>query len=264
MHTKRVFSKFGIPKEVISDNGPQYISREYSKFAREWDFKHDSSSPEYPQSNGFIERTIQTVKKTLKKAFHSGDDPYLALLALRTTPFPNGQPAPATILMNRQLRTTLPAVNNKIRQKGATNATKVPQKSSNKPQNRTLQPLEAGDFVRFRRKNAWDRKGVIVEKCKQPRSYKIATDKGTTVRRNRKHLLHTKEDLKPMEHFMELSDSEPDDPQHLPPQAVAPEASPADQRVQLEQRNLNLQHPRVTRSGRAVQRPRHLEDFTDL
>ena len=103
MHTKRIFSKFGIPKEVISDNGPQYISREYSTFAHEWDFKHDSSSPEYPQSNGFIERTIQTVKKTLKKAFHSGEDPYLALLALRTTPFANGQPAPATLLMNRQL-----------------------------------------------------------------------------------------------------------------------------------------------------------------
>ena len=26
MHTKRIFSKFGIPKEVMSDNGPQYIS----------------------------------------------------------------------------------------------------------------------------------------------------------------------------------------------------------------------------------------------
>ena len=76
-------------KRSFSDNGPQYISRKYSKFAREWDFVHDSSSPEYPQSNGFIERTIQTVKKTLKKAFHRGKDPYLALLALCTTPFPD-------------------------------------------------------------------------------------------------------------------------------------------------------------------------------
>ena len=77
MLTKRILSKFGIPKEVFSDNDPQYISHQYSKFAREWDFVHDSSSPEYPQSNGFIERTIQTVEKTLKKAFHSGEDPYV-------------------------------------------------------------------------------------------------------------------------------------------------------------------------------------------
>ena len=97
----------------------------------------------------------------------------------------------------------------------------------------------------------------------QPLSYKVATEKGTTVRRNRRHLLHTQEDLDPTEHFMELSDSETADPQHLLPQAVAPKAPPADQRVQLKRQNLNLQRPRVTRSGRAVQRPRHLEAITD-
>ncbi len=69
MHTKRIFSKFGIPKLVFSDNGPQYTSSDYKKFAREWDFQHDTSSPEYPQSNGFIERTIQTLKKHSRKHF---------------------------------------------------------------------------------------------------------------------------------------------------------------------------------------------------
>ena len=33
-----------------------------------------------------VEQTIQTAKKTLRKAKLSNDDPYLANLALRTTP----------------------------------------------------------------------------------------------------------------------------------------------------------------------------------
>ena len=43
----------------------------------------------YPESNGLVERTIQTVKHTLKKAFKDEEDPYLALLALRAAPRPN-------------------------------------------------------------------------------------------------------------------------------------------------------------------------------
>eukprot|EP00112_Aurelia_sp_Birch-Aquarium-sp1_P025749 Seg874.5 transcript_id=Seg874.5/GoldUCD/mRNA.D3Y31 product="putative protein K02A2.6" protein_id=Seg874.5/GoldUCD/D3Y31 len=121
--------------------------------------------------------------------------------------------------------------------------------ATNKPQHCTLKPLETGDCVRFHGKNAWDRKGVIVEKCPQPRSYKVSTDKGTTVRRNRKHLLHTKESLEPIEHIIELSDSETDDPQQLQPPAAAPEAPPTDQGVQPEQQNLNQQRPRDGRDS---------------
>ncbi len=44
------------------------------------------SSPGYPQSNGLAERTVQTVKRVLKKALCSGEDIYLALLSLCNTP----------------------------------------------------------------------------------------------------------------------------------------------------------------------------------
>jgi len=60
-HTKNVFARFGIPKSVISVNGPQFASQEYKLFSQQWHFIHNTSSPEYPQSNGFLERTIQTV-----------------------------------------------------------------------------------------------------------------------------------------------------------------------------------------------------------
>ena len=98
-HTKSIFACHGIPETVISDNGLQFISGEYDKFAKFWGFDHDFSSPEYPQSNGMVEQTIQTVKKTLRKAKLSNDDPYLAILALRTTPQQKCS-SPAQLLVN--------------------------------------------------------------------------------------------------------------------------------------------------------------------
>ena len=85
---KSSFLRFGIPEEIFSDNGPQYTSGEFCEFAKIYNFRH-TSSPEYPQRNRLAERTIQTVKNTLKKARCCSEDPYLSLLALRTTPKAN-------------------------------------------------------------------------------------------------------------------------------------------------------------------------------
>ena len=52
---KAVFSRHGIPETVVSDNGPQYSSQEFTDFARQYDFCHLTSSPLYPQSNGQAE-----------------------------------------------------------------------------------------------------------------------------------------------------------------------------------------------------------------
>ena len=47
MKLKSIFSCFGIPKVVISDNGPQFSSYQFMRFAKEWDFTHDPSSPKH-------------------------------------------------------------------------------------------------------------------------------------------------------------------------------------------------------------------------
>ena len=52
---KGIFSRFGIPEKVLSDNGPQYTSHEFDTFAKQWDFDHVTSSPRYPLSNGLAE-----------------------------------------------------------------------------------------------------------------------------------------------------------------------------------------------------------------
>ena len=42
-----------------SDGGPQFISKCFQDFSRQWGFTHQASSPYYPQSNGEIEATVK-------------------------------------------------------------------------------------------------------------------------------------------------------------------------------------------------------------
>ena len=100
---KRIFARHGIPETVISDNGPQYSSQEFSNFAISYGFSHITSSPGHPSGNGEAERAVRTVKQLLKGA----KDPYLALLSYHSSPIKNGY-SPAELLMGRKLRTTLP------------------------------------------------------------------------------------------------------------------------------------------------------------
>ena len=78
---KSLFARHGIPQQVMSDNGPQYSSFEFSKFAKAYQFVHTTSSPKFPQSNGEAERAVRTIKSLLKKA----NDPHMALLEYRST-----------------------------------------------------------------------------------------------------------------------------------------------------------------------------------
>ena len=79
----------------MSDNGGHYSSFAFRKFAEAWGFDHVTSSPHYPQSNGFIERQIQTVKATMKKVAMTKSDLQMALLVLRATPVDSHLPSPA-------------------------------------------------------------------------------------------------------------------------------------------------------------------------
>lgn len=47
---------------IITDNGPQFIARDFKHFIRLCGMQHVRTSPYYPQSNGKIERWHQTIK----------------------------------------------------------------------------------------------------------------------------------------------------------------------------------------------------------
>ena len=61
------FSYFGIPNEIVTDNGPPFQSFNFSKFCNQHNIKCTKSPPYHPQSNGLAERHVQIVKRIFKK-----------------------------------------------------------------------------------------------------------------------------------------------------------------------------------------------------
>ena len=57
-HMKAIAAKHSLPGVVLSHNGPQFNSREFPQFAKQYGFKHVTSCPEYPQSNGKAEKAV--------------------------------------------------------------------------------------------------------------------------------------------------------------------------------------------------------------
>ena len=104
---KEMFSEHGIPEVLCSDSGPQYASAQFANFCISWGTTHETSSPHYPQSNGFSKACVKSIKHALQRAKYSGADPHLALLALWATPIDTKLPSPAELLYQCQLRTTI-------------------------------------------------------------------------------------------------------------------------------------------------------------
>ena len=60
---QRAREKFpGVTPRIISDNGPQFVAKEFKQYVRLCGMTHVRTSPYYPQSNGKIERFHRTIK----------------------------------------------------------------------------------------------------------------------------------------------------------------------------------------------------------
>ena len=193
--TKSVFARHGIPSEVISDNDPQYSSNDFSLFAKQWEFKHTTVSPLYPQANGLVEKEVQTVKNILTKAKQDRRDPYLGLLEYRNTPI-DDVGSPAQLLMSTRLRSIIPTTDaqlqpkvldpHKVKEKLRLKQAK--QKHYFEQHAKHLPTLEKGDRIRVQMGSHW-KPGVVTEHVGTSRSYRIQTDEGREYRRNRRALM---------------------------------------------------------------------------
>ncbi|XP_014788106.1 uncharacterized protein K02A2.6 [Octopus bimaculoides] len=81
---------------------------EFKKLADEYGFNIITSSPHYPKGHGFIERQVQTVKRTQVKCRETKEDPRLALLSLQATPLRADMKSPTEMLNGRKYKTILP------------------------------------------------------------------------------------------------------------------------------------------------------------
>ena len=191
---KEQFSRHGIPDTLVSDNGSQFTSREFTEFSKEWEFKHVTSSPYHPRSNGKAESAVKIVKNTFKKAISDDKDPWLALLDYRNTPTEGVNSSPAQRLFSRRTRTLLPVTSNLLHPKVVDGVEEKLQlkrqraKAHYDKKAKVLPDLEVGEEVRVqgqRNTNTWTT-GTCVQKLSD-RSYLVNTG-GQTVRRNREVL----------------------------------------------------------------------------
>lgn len=105
-----IFSDFGTPEIILSDNGYQFDCSEFRAFCDRRNIRSATSSPTYAQSNGLVERHIQTVKQTLAtvKMFGDGRPLWESLAAIRSTPISANLPSSAVLLQGRNLLGSLP------------------------------------------------------------------------------------------------------------------------------------------------------------
>ena len=191
---KKMFSRLGIPETLRSDNGPQYIAQVFKEFSKEWNFKHVTSSPEYPKSNGFVERHIQIVKNLLTKAKQSGKDPYLAMLESRNCPVENSS-SPAQLIYGRCLRSLLPIYQEKLKIKSINDDDIQDQKFQKQSKQafyydqhaKCQKQLKEGQDVYVYQNEKW-KEAIVEKKCAEPCNYIIKTQDGKIHRRNRHRL----------------------------------------------------------------------------
>nr|XP_022912555.1 uncharacterized protein K02A2.6-like isoform X1 [Onthophagus taurus]XP_022912556.1 uncharacterized protein K02A2.6-like isoform X1 [Onthophagus taurus]XP_022912557.1 uncharacterized protein K02A2.6-like isoform X1 [Onthophagus taurus] len=236
-HFQDIMSHHGIPIEMRTDNGRQFDSYEFRKFAKRYGFKWTSSSPEYQQANGQAESAVKLIKKILK----TNDDMYKALLIYRNTPLKCGA-SPAQLLYGRSLRDPLPRIEAKlkpklpnhaiIRQKLKTEKEEQKRNYDKRHRVRENTNLEPGDRVWIINKK---RDGIIKEIADEPRSYIVQTEK-EDLRRNRRHL----------QKLPQISEQTPDGPRE-------------DQYFEEAETRTEIDEPR--RRGRERRVPLKLKDF---
>jgi hypothetical protein len=187
--TEKVLAMFGRPDEIFSDNGPQYVGKPFQDLMQRWGIQHTTSSPRYPQSNGFIERQVQIVKKTMKKC--DKESYQIALMNLRATPIDSKLPSPAEMLFGKPIATLLPS-HMSCRPENREYKEHLEHRQERMKENYDARagdvkpPLYPGQAVRVRNKQThrWE-PAEVVEKLEEPRSYQVRTKSNTILRRNR-------------------------------------------------------------------------------
>jgi transposase InsO family protein len=60
----QIIARFGVPQSIVTDNGSHFRNEMMSELSAKLGFRHENSSPYYPQANGQVE-AINKVLKTM-------------------------------------------------------------------------------------------------------------------------------------------------------------------------------------------------------
>ena len=171
---------------------PCYSSEKFHQFFQGFGFQQVTSSPHFPQSNGFFESPVSTAKATLKKCTLGKCDPDLAFLLLRSAPVSNSLPSPAELLYNRPVRSVLPSDTKYRRELESTKSVLAQMQANMKAYynngTKELAPLKLYDTVMVQSHDLDWSPGTIVSATEEPGSYIVQTTEGARYRRNRRFI----------------------------------------------------------------------------
>jgi len=215
-HLRSLFTTFGVPLSLTSDEGLEFTATATSDFLSRWGVHHRKSSAYNPQSNGRAEVAVKKVKRLLKSCIGPAgtlnNDKFMrGMLQLRNTPDPECKLSPAQILFGHQLRDAFTFLNrspkfenpaiqpiwreawaakeNALRTRFARSVEKLNSHARQLPQ------LEPGERVFIQNQhgphpNKWDRSGVVLESLGHDQ-YSVKVDgTGRVTIRNRRFLRH--------------------------------------------------------------------------
>ena len=104
---RTTFAAYGIPKLVVSDNGSQFTSKEFAEFIKGNGIHHIHTAPYHPSSNGAVERSVQSFKRSLCTSEKEGRtiNHRLSnfLFSYRTIPHATTGVSPCELFLNRSL-----------------------------------------------------------------------------------------------------------------------------------------------------------------
>jgi hypothetical protein len=180
-----IFSTHGLPKKVVTDNGPSFTSLEFKQFMKENGVIHITSAPYHPSSNGLAERAVQTFKAGIQRIQGSSIHERLSkfLFKYRITPHTTTGIAPAELLMGRRLRSRLDLLYPDVSRKVENQQQRQKESHDNA---RPLRWFTEGDRVYaedFTVSSCKWNPSTIVE-LTGPLSYTVRLDSGIIVRRH--------------------------------------------------------------------------------
>ena len=106
---RQLFAMFGIPEQIVSDNGPQFTSEAFALFMKMNGVRHTRSAPYHPATNGLAERFVQSLTHGLKVSLSSGLSLSRRLrnflLMYRSAVHSTTGVTPSSLFLKRDLRT---------------------------------------------------------------------------------------------------------------------------------------------------------------
>ena len=182
---RTIFATHGLPKKVVTDNGPSFVSQEFKRFMSENGIVHVTSAPYHPSTNGLAERAVRTFKQGLQLTEGDSLQDRLSkfLFRYRVTPHSTTGLSPAEMLLKRRVRTRLDVLYPEVNQKVEKSQQKQKLAHDN---SKPLRSFAVGDHIYAQNFSNSPSKWIpaTVLKATGPLSYQVKTAAGEILRRH--------------------------------------------------------------------------------